>query len=117
MEDNVIKEKSFNFALRIVKLSRYLKEEQQEYVLSKQVLRSETAIGALVRESQHAESKADFIHKLSIALKETNETEYWIELLFQSGYLEEKSYHSIHTDVEELLKLLISIVKTIKTKS
>ena len=117
MRDNVLKEKSFNFALRIVKLSRYLKEEQKEYVLSKQVLRSGTAIGALVRESQHAESKADFIHKLSIALKETNETEYWIELLFQSGYLEEKSYHSIHKDVEELLKLLISIVKTTKTKS
>ena len=117
MRDNVLKEKSFNFALRIVKLSRYLKEEQKEYVLSKQVLRSGTAIGALVRESQHAESKADFIHKLSIALKETNETEYWIELLFQSGYLEEKSYRSIHTDVEELLKLLISIVKTTKAKS
>ena len=96
MEDNVVKEKSFNFALRIVKLSRYLKE----YVLSKQVLRSGTAIGALIRASQHAESKADFTHKLSIALKETNETEYWIELLFQSGYLEEKSYLSIHTDVE-----------------
>ena len=117
MEDNVVKEKSFKFALRIVKLSRYLKEEQKEYVLSKQVLRSGTAIGALIRESQHAESKADFTHKLSIALKETNETEYWIELLFQSGYLEEKSYLSIHTDVEELLKLLTSIVKTTKAKN
>jgi four helix bundle protein len=67
-----------------------------------------------VRESQQAESKADFIHKLAIALKEANETEYWIELLFQSGFLEEKSYQSIHTDIEELLKLLTSIVKTTK---
>jgi four helix bundle protein len=115
MENNVVKERSFKFALRIVRLYRYLKEEKKEYVLSKQVLRSGTAIGALVRESQHAKSKADFIHKLSVALKEANETDYWIELLFQSGYLEEISYLSIHTDIDELLKLLISIIKTTKT--
>jgi four helix bundle protein len=114
VEDNVVKEKSFKFALRIVRLYGYLKEEKKEYVLSKQVLRSGTAIGAMIRESQYAQSKADFIHKLSIALKEANETDYWIELLFQSGYLEEKSYLSIHTDIEELLKLLTSIVKTTK---
>jgi four helix bundle protein len=113
-ERNVVRDKSFRFALRIVRLYQYLKEEKKEYVLSKQVLRSGTAIGALVRESQHAESKADFIHKLSIALKEANETEYWIELLFQSCLLEEKSYQSIHTDIEELLKLLTSIIKTTK---
>ena len=111
---NVVKDKSFQFALRTVKLYQYLKEEKKEYVLSKQVLRSGTAIGALIRESQQAQSKADFIHKLSIALKEANETEYWIELLFQSGFLEEKSYQSIHTDIEELLKLLTSIIKTTK---
>ena len=94
--DNPVRDKSFGFALRIVKLYQYLKEEKREYVLSKQVLRSGTAIGALIRESQYAESKADFIHKLAISLKEANETEYWIELLFQSGYLEEKklSFHS-----------------------
>ena len=109
-----VRDKSFRFALRIVKLYQYLKEEKKEYVLSKQVLRSGTAIGALVRESQYAESKADFIHKLAIALKEANETEYWIELLYQSGYIEEKSYQSIHLDVEELLKLLTSIIKTTK---
>jgi four helix bundle protein len=113
-ERNVIRDKSFRFALRIVKLYQYLKDEKKEHVLSKQVLRSGTAIGALVRESQHAESKADFIHKLSIALKEENETEYWIELLFQSGLIEEKSYQSIHIDIEELLKLLTSIVRTTK---
>jgi four helix bundle protein len=112
--DNPVRDKSFSFALRIVKLYRYLQEEKKEYVLSKQVLRSGTAIGALIRESQYAESKADFIHKLAIALKEANETEYWIELLFQSEYLEQKSYQSIHTDIEELLKLLTSIIKTTK---
>ena len=114
MGNNVVRDKSFSFALRIVKLYQYLKEEKKEYVLSKQVLRSGTAIGALIRESQHAESKADFIHKLAIALKEANETEYWIELLFHSEYLEQKSYQSIHADIEELLKLLTSIIKTTK---
>jgi four helix bundle protein len=113
-ENNVVRDKSFQFALRIVKLSRYLKEEKKEYVLSKQILRSGTAIGALVRESQHAESKADFIHKLSIALKEANETDYWIELLFQSGYIEEISYRSIHNDIDGLLSLLVAIVKKSK---
>jgi four helix bundle protein len=111
---SVVRDKSFQFALRVVKLYRYLKEEKKEYVLSKQVLRSGTAIGALIRESQYAESTADFIHKLAIALKEANETDYWIELLFQSGFLEEKSYKSIHIDIEELLKLLTSIIKTTK---
>jgi four helix bundle protein len=111
---NPVRDKSFRFALRIVKLYQYLKDEKREYVLSKQVLRSGTAIGAMVRESQYAESKADFIHKLAIALKEANETEYWIELLFQSGYIEQKSYQSIHTDAAELLKLLTSIIKTTK---
>jgi four helix bundle protein len=114
VENNVVRDKSFQFALRIVKLYRYLKEEKKEYVLSKQILRSGTAIGALVREAQHAESKADFIHKLSIALKEANETNYWIELLFQSGYIEERSYQSIHNDIDELLSLLVAIVKKSK---
>ena len=87
MGDNVIKNKSFNFALRIVKLYQFLNQEKKEYVLSKQLLRSGTAIGALVRESEQAESKLDFIHKLAIAQKEANETDYWLELLFQSEYL------------------------------
>lgn len=92
METNLIKEKSFAFALRVVKCYKYLKNEQQEYVLSKQFLRSGTAIGALIRESEHAESKADFIHKLSIALKEANETEYWLDLLHQSEFLDKSAY-------------------------
>jgi four helix bundle protein len=81
MKENVVKDKSFAFALRIVKLYQFLSEQKREFVLSKQLLRSGTAIGALVREAEQAESRADFVHKMSIALKEANESEYWIELL------------------------------------
>lgn len=115
MKENVIKSKSFAFALRIVKLYKYLSTTHNEYVLSKQLLRSGTAIGALVRESEHAESKADFIHKLSIALKEANETDYWLELLYQSKYINEIEYDSIKVDTEEVIKLLVSIIKTSKS--
>jgi len=87
MKENIIKNKSFAFSLRIIKLYKYLVEIKKEYVLSKQILRSGTSIGALVYKSEHAESKADFIHKLSISLKEANETDYWLELLFQSEYI------------------------------
>jgi four helix bundle protein len=114
MRDNVVRDKSFGFALRIVKLSRYLNEQKKEYVLSKQLLRSGTSIGALVRESAYAESKADFIHKLAIALKEANETEYWIDVLFHTGYINDNSYHSITLDLKEILKLLTSIIKKSK---
>lgn len=98
MKDNVVKSKSFALALRIVKLSRFLQVDKKEYVLSKQVLRSGTAVGALIREAEHAESKADFIHKMSIALKEANETLYWLELLHQSELLESSAYQSILSD-------------------
>ena len=107
-------EKSFAFALRVVKLAKYLQEEKKEFVLSKQVLRSGTAIGALVREAEHAESKSDFAHKMNIALKEANETLYWLELLMQSDYITEQSFKSMQADSEELVKLLVSIVKTTK---
>jgi four helix bundle protein len=106
--------KSYAFALRIIKLYKHLVAEQKEFVLSKQVLRSGTSIGALVKESEHAQSKADFINKLNIALKEANETEYWLMLLRDSNYLDEKSFTSIHTDSVELIKLLASIVKSSK---
>ena len=109
-------QQSFAFTLRIVKMSQYLQQEQREYVLSKQVLRSGTAIGALVREAEHAQSRADFINKMSIALKEANETDYWLDLLHQSDYLTTESHQSIKPDIEELLKLLVSIVKTTKEK-
>jgi four helix bundle protein len=114
MRKGVIQEKSFAFALRVVKLYQFLTEQKREFVLSKQLLRSGTAVGALVREAEQAESKADFVHKMAIALKEANETEYWLELLHQSGYLDAKGFESIHPDVVELLKLLTAIIKTSK---
>ncbi|MDP2645513.1 MAG: four helix bundle protein [Desulfobacterales bacterium] len=116
VKKNVVREKSFAFALRIVKLSRYLQGKRREFVLSKQLLRSGTAIAALVREAEQAESKADFIHKMAIALKEANETDYWIDLLYQSETIDEKEFESIKSDAIELLKLLTSIIKTSKTK-
>lgn len=117
MRDNVVKVKSFEFALRIVNICRVLVDEKQEYVLSKQVLRSGTAIGALIREAEHAESKKDFIHKLAIALKEANETEYWLDLLYQSGYLPNEDFQQLSNSNKELLRLLISIIKTSKVKT
>lgn len=114
MKENIIKQKSFAFALKIVKLFQFLTTEKKEYILSKQLLRSGTAIGALVREAEHAESTADFIHKLSIALKEANESDYWIDLLYQGSYLDETSFNSIKTDLLEILKLLVSIIKSSK---
>lgn len=114
---NAVKDKSFAFALRVVKLAKYLQDEKREFVLSRQVLRSGTAIGALIREAEHAQSKPDFVNKMSIALKEANETDYWIDLLHQSGYLTAESHHSIHPEIQELIKLLVSIVKSSKSAS
>jgi len=102
------------FAVRVVNLYKYLCEKK-EFVLSKQLLRSGTAVGALVREAEHAESKKDFIHKLAIALKEANETEYWIELLKETDFLNKNEYKSISKEATELIKLLISIIKTTKS--
>ncbi|SCY96004.1 four helix bundle protein [Flavobacterium anhuiense] len=116
MTDNIIKTKSFSFALRIIKLFQFLKDDKKEYVLSKQLLRSGTAIGALIRESEQAESKKDFIHKLAIAQKEANETDYWLELLFQSHYLNETQFRSIKADIIEINKILASIIITSKQK-
>jgi len=114
MKENPVKDKSFAFALRVVNLAKYLEGRKKEFVLSKQVLRSGTAVGALIREAEHAESKADFIHKMSIALKEANETLYWLDLLHQGEYIDEQSFQSIGSDSEELVKLLSAIVKTSK---
>ena len=114
MRKNIIKDKSFEFALRIIQLYKYLTTEQKEYI--KQLLRSGIAIGVFVRESEHAESKADFIHKLSIALKEANETEYWLDLLNQSSYIDKNRQVSISNDIKDILRLLISIIKTSKRK-
>ncbi|MDO5978172.1 four helix bundle protein [Flavivirga spongiicola] len=115
-KDNVVKSKSYRFAVRIVNLYKFLAEEKKEFVISKQLLRSGTSIGANVREAEHAESKADFIHKLSIALKEANETEYWLDLLNETDYINNSEYLSIQLGIKELLRLLISIIKASKQR-
>lgn len=113
-EGNAVEVKSYEFALRIVNMYRYLTGKQREYVLSKQVLRSGTAIGALYAECQHAQSKADFINKASIALKEANETLYWLRLLHDSNYLSDNIFQSIYHDADELVALFVAIVKSAK---
>ena len=112
--DSTLHAKSYAFALRVIGLSKFLREQKQDYVLSKQILRSGTAIGALVRESEFAQSQADFINKLSVSLKEANETDYWLNLLKDSGYIDEKSFLSMEDDCGELIALLISSIKTVK---
>ena len=116
MAENVVMDKSFDFAARVVLLCRYLQEEKREYVLTKQLMRSGTAIGALIREADQAESKPDFIHKMAIALKEANETAYWIELLRKCDLIDENGFKSIHLDVVEMIKLLTSIINTAKRR-
>lgn len=111
---NPIQEKSKAFAVRIVRLCQYLQSEMKEFVLSKQLLRSGTSIGANCREASRAQSRADFISKFSIALKEADETAYWLELLHETDYLNENAFSSIYSDVNELIKLLVSIIKTTK---
>ena len=109
-------DKSYAFAVRVVKLCRQLIVTQKEFVLSKQLLRSGTSIGANVREGEDAQSRADFLHKFSIALKEANETSYWLDLLHDTGFINDEEYESIQTDCMELKKLLTSIVKTTRSK-
>jgi len=113
-KENVLKIKSFNFTRRIIKLYKYLSTEKKEFVLSKQILRSGTAIGALIREGEYAQSKLDFISKLSMALKETNETDYWLNLLKDENYITQENFENIQKDCIELLKLLIATIKTTK---
>ena len=112
--NSTIQEKSFQFAVRIVKLCRHLQTEKKEFILSKQLLRSGTSIGANVAEAQQAQSRADFIAKLNIALKEASETEYWLRLLHETDYFEDKSFQSIWFDCNEVKSLLVSIVKSSK---
>ena len=112
--NNAIEQKSFFFAVRIVKLCRFLQDEKKEYILSKQLLRAGTSIGANIAESQQAQSRADFVSKLNIALKEAVETNYWIRLLYATGYLPEPEYSSIIEDCRELERMLTAILKTTK---
>jgi four helix bundle protein len=109
MKKNIIKDKTFKFAVRIVNFAKFL-QDKKEFVLSKQILRSGTSIGALIRESEHAESKADFIHKFAIAQKEANETEYWLELLFETKFVDNTVYESLKSDVIEIQKIIASII-------
>lgn len=115
MNKNIIFIKSYEFALKIVKLNKKLTSEKKEFVLSKQLLRSGTAIAALVRESKFAQSKLDFINKMSIGLKESNETLYWLELLHDSEYIENEDFEIIHSDCNELVSIMVSIIKSTKS--
>lgn len=114
--DSILEQKSFRFAIRIVNLCKHLRSTKKEYTLSKQLLRCGTSIGANLAEAQQAQSKADFISKLSIALKETTETKYWIRLMSATGYLSQPEYQSIVSDCIELEKMLVASVKTSKEK-
>jgi four helix bundle protein len=112
--ENAVLNKSKGFAIRIIRLYQYLKDEKKEFVLSKQLLRSGTSIGANCREAYRAQSPADFTAKLGIALKEAEESAYWLELLAETDYLSTEQFRSIYADSEELIKLLVSIIKTTK---
>ncbi|HPS51550.1 MAG TPA: four helix bundle protein [Bacteroidales bacterium] len=116
MKKSIVQEKSYAFAIRIVGLYKNLNETKKEYILAKQILRSGTAVGALVREGEQAESKADFIHKLSVAHKEANEVEYWLNLLKDTDYIDSQMFDSINKDCKEIIALLTSILKTAKKK-
>jgi len=114
--ESILKIKSYQFAIRIVRLSQFLQTEKKEFVLSKQVLRSGTAVGALIREAEFGQSRPDFINKMSIALKEANETEYWLSLLNDTDYLDSNLYNGLKSDSKELIAMLVSTVKTSKIK-
>ncbi|MFT3844429.1 MAG: four helix bundle protein [Lacibacter sp.] len=113
---SVLKDKSFAFAVRIAKVYKHLSDSKKEYVLSKQLLRSGTSVGANIREANNAESTADFIHKLSIAQKETDETLYWLEIMSSIDLLTKKEYDSLNADALELLKMIRSSILTLKKK-
>lgn len=112
---NPVMDKSKRFAVRCVRLYQYLTTEKREFVLSKQLLRSGTSIGANCREALRAQSRADFVSKMNIALKEADETAYWLELLTETDYLTDSQFQSLHRDAEELTRLLVSIIKTTKS--
>ena len=112
MDNSVIENKSFAFSIRIVKTYQYITKEKNEYVLSKQLLRSGTSIGANVSEAERGQTKPDFYAKMCIALKEANETHYWLRLLYETEYLTKKEFDSMENDIKELISILISICKT-----
>ena len=111
MKDNVIMRKSLAFSVRIINLHKYLTRKKNEYIISRQICKSGTSIGANVAEAQRAQSTADFVAKLKIALKEANETQYWLQLLYKTNYLTDKEFASLHNDLLEILKILTAICK------
>lgn len=115
MRENIVKNKSFAFAVRVVRLYQFLCEQKKEFVLSKQLLRSGTSVGAMVREAEHAETKNDFKHKMGIAQKEINETIYWLELLNETNYLTKEQFESMNTDAVEIIELITAILKSAKS--
>jgi len=115
MRENIVKNKSFAFAVRVVNLYQFLCEQKKEYVLSKQLLRIGTSVGAMVREAEHAETKNDFKHKMGIAQKKINETIYWLELLRETDYLTAEQFESINNDAVEIIKLITAILKSAKS--
>lgn len=111
---NILREKSYSFALKIVQICKQLNEEKKEYILSKQLMRSGTSIGAMVREAEYAQSKADFVNKLSIGLKEANETDYWLSLLKDSNYIQDEVYKEISVLCVEIIKIMTASINTTK---
>ena len=111
---NAVQEKSRDFAIRVINCYKYLTEEKKEFVMSKHLLRCGTSIGANTRESKNAQSRMDFLNKLSIALKEADETEYWLDLLHATDYIDDKMSKSLNDDCVELIKILTSIMKSLK---
>jgi len=116
MNESILKTKSFKFAVRIVNLYKHLCDNKREFVLSKQILRSGTSVGANIREAEHSEGKADFVHKMAISQKEINETIYWLELLQATEYISKQEFESINAYAVEIIKMLTSSIKTAKSK-
>lgn len=115
MGKNILKDKSYSFAIEVVRLSQYLVNDKKEYVISKQILRSGTSVGALIREAEFGQSRKDFISKMSISLKEANETDYWISILKDTGYIDEDKYNQLKLEISNIIRMLISSVKTAKS--
>lgn len=113
---SIVYKKAFDFSIRVIKLYKYLTKEKKEYILSKQVLRSGTSVGANIKEALYGQSTKDYIHKMNISLKEAGETEYWLELLIETGYIDRKQGEDLLEDCVELIKMLVSIVKTSRGK-
>ncbi len=116
MRNSIIHQKSYAFALKVIRLYSFLTEKKKEYTLSNQLLRSGTSIWAMIREAEFGQSRADFVSKLSIALKEANESEYWLSLLYDSDFLSEEEFCSIHEDALEIVRILVASIKTTKSK-